>query len=67
MRTCSFLYILCGFLRLYVSCILFCSSKQSNSHGGEKADVKVEVKNSESSADDAQPRIKEDKVCSVIS
>jgi hypothetical protein len=66
MSTCSFCYILYGFLHSYVSCILFCSSKQSNSHGGEKADVKVEVKNSESSADDAQPRIKEDKVCSII-
>jgi len=66
MSTCSFLYILCGFLHLYVSCILFCSSKQSNSHGGEKADVKVEVKNTESPTDDAQPCTKEDKVCLII-
>lgn len=36
-------------------------SKQSNSHGGEKADVKVEVKNTESATDDAQPCTKEDK------
>lgn len=36
-------------------------SKRNNSHGGEKADVKDEVKNMGSSTDDARPCIKEDK------
>jgi hypothetical protein len=43
-----------------------CSSKQSNSHGREKDDVKESVKKIEASTDESHLHIKEDKVCLII-
>jgi hypothetical protein len=49
-----------------MNCLLFCSSKQSNSHGREKDDSKESVKKVEAPTDEPRPHIKEDKVCLII-